>query len=83
MTSNVWARTTLTVYVPYVGSVHTFRTEVAIVVQNKYIWEQVSPTDIDFYSNVCFALSAIAAVSVNCYPNYSAPIDESASSVLT
>jgi len=25
------ARTTLTVYVPYVDSVHTFRTEVAIV----------------------------------------------------
>ena len=30
-TSSVSARTTLTVYVPYVDSVHTFCTEVAIV----------------------------------------------------
>ena len=48
-----------------------------------YLGASFSLTDTDFYSNVCFVLSAIAAVSVMCYPNYSTPNAEPASLVLT
>jgi len=49
------------VYVPYVDSVHTFRTEVVIVSNSSPRQSsKFSMTVIDFYSNVCFALPAIA-----------------------
>jgi len=71
------------VYVPYVDSVHTFRTEVAIGSNGSprqlYLGASLAQLTWTFIQMYALRLPGIAAVSGNCYPNYSTPDAESAS----